>query len=656
MPPPAPPPTRLDALRAQLARREAQLVTARDEISRLEHQLALVTAERNMLRNARIWRLTAPLRWLIDRLRRKSPIRLPGLDTGLTYQRWIDRHDTLDDTDRAAIAAHIAAMADPPTLSVVMPVFNPDPAWLDAAIGSVRAQLYPHWQLCIADDGSTRDGVAACLHAACAAEPRIALTRLPENRGIAAASNAALALATGAFVALMDHDDLLPEQALYRVAATLEEHPDADLIYSDEDQIDATGARCMPYFKPDWSVELMRGHNLVSHLGVYRRDLLTRLGGLREGFDGSQDYDLALRVADASTPARIRHIPAILYHWRQDAGSFSKARLERCVVAARRAITEHLARAGLGGRAVCEPLPLVPAWTRMRLSLPDPAPRVTVIMPTRNGAALLRRAAHGVLHETDYAPLDLLIVDNGSDAPDAKALLAALAADARVSVLACPGPFNFSALNNQAAAAARGDYLLLLNNDIEITHPDWLAALIGHASLPGVGAVGARLLYPDRRVQHAGVVLGVGGVANHFCLHEAADSPGYFGAPLLTREVCAVTAACLAVRATHYREIGGMDAENLAVAFNDVDFCLRLREAGLRNLFVAEAELVHHESATRGDDMAPDQYDRFKAEVAYMRNRWGAVLDADPFYNPNFSRNDGNFHLADRLAPHRPWR
>ncbi len=645
---------RLATLRASLARREAQLMAARDEIVRLEHQLALVSFERDLLRNARIWRLTAPLRRLIDRVRGRRERHLPAPDGPTTYRRWIERHDTLDEGDRVAIAAHVAAMAAPPRISVVMPVFDPDPALLRAAVGSVIDQYYPYWQLCLADDGSTRAGVAECL-AALAGDARVVVTRLAENRGIAAATNEALATATGDYVALMDHDDLLPVHALYMVAAEIEAHPEAGLIYSDEDQIDAEGRRCLPYFKPDWNIELMRGHNLVSHLGVYRRDLLARLGGLRAGFEGSQDYDLALRAAEAVGAAGIRHIPAILYHWRQDPGSFSKARLDGCVAAARRAIDEHLTRVGLGGMARVGALPMVPAWTRVTLSPPEPRPLVSVIVPTRNGAGLLRRCAEGVLSATDYAPIELLIVDNGSDAVEALGLLAELGRDARVRVLRAPGAFNFSALNNQAARAARGEVLVLLNNDIEILRPDWLAALVAHAVRPEIGAVGARLLYPDRRVQHAGVVLGVGGVANHFCLKEPADSPGYFGAAVLTREVGAVTAACLAVRAAQYRAVGGMDETNLAIAFNDVDFCLRLRAAGLRNLYAAEAELIHHESATRGDDMAPEHYARFKAEVAHMRARWGAILDADPFYNPNFSRKDGNFHLADRFNTYRPW-
>jgi glycosyltransferase involved in cell wall biosynthesis len=618
-----------------------------------EARIALLQHEVDVLRGARIWRLTAPLRRVIDWLRPPRGVAGPSHDT-LSYARWVALHDTLDDADRAAIAAHIGQFASRPRISVVMPVFNPRAAHLRDAIASVRAQLYPDWELCIADDASTDPEIPALLNEAAEAEPRLRLVRRAVNGGIVAASNAAAALATGDYVALMDHDDVLAGHALYEVAALLQNAPDADLIYSDEDQIDANGARAMPYFKPDWNIDLMLGHNLVSHLGVYRRDLLARVGFMRDGFDGSQDYDLALRVADATTPDRIRHIPSILYHWRQDAGSFSKSRLDDCVGAARRAISAHLERTGQAG-AVVGPVPQVPAWSRVRYPVPDPPPLVSVLVPTRNGAGLLRRCAEGVLHGTDYLDIELIVIDNGSTDADALALLAALREDARVRVLTVPGAFNFSALNNRAALAARGEFLVLLNNDVEVPHRDWLGELVSQASRPGIGAVGARLLYPDRTVQHAGVVLGVGGVANHFSIHEPADSPGYFGAPVLVREVGAVTAACLAVRAAHWHAVGGMDEEFLPVAFNDVDFCLKLRRRGLRNLYTPFAELIHHESATRGDDLAPEHHGRFARECRTMRERWGGELDTDPFYNPNFSRLNGNFQLLGQPGRARTW-
>jgi GT2 family glycosyltransferase len=406
----------------------------------------------------------------------------------------------------------------------------------------------------------------------------------------------------------------------------------------------------------------MRAHNMISHLGVYRRTLMEQLGGLREGYEGSQDYDLALRVIDATSPARIRHIPAVLYHWRQQTSSFSKAKIDTCVDAARRAVADHLARTGEAATASIRPAPHIPTWTRIQYRLPDPAPLVSVIIPTRDQPDLLTACIDG-LRRTDYANMELIIADNDSADARTHALFRQLQADRSFStrILPCPGPFNFSAMNNAAAALANGELLALLNNDIDITQPDWLTEMASQALRPGIGAVGARLLFPDNTVQHAGVVLGVGsfdngpGVAGHYSLADSARSFGYFGANVLVHEVSAVTAACMVLRKSVWHSVNGFDAENLPVAFNDVDFCLRLRARGLRILYTPHAELLHHESASRGDDLAPEHRARFHRECQYMRDRWGTTLDSDPFYNPNFSRLDGMFRLAGPSLQCRPW-
>ena len=564
------------------------------------------------------------------------------------YRAWVAAHDTLTAADRAAIAAHIARLP-PVRISVVMPVFNPREDWLRAAIASVRGQLWPHWELCIADDASTAPHVARVL-ADIAGDPRIRAVRRDRNGHISAASNSALALATGDFVALMDHDDVLTEHALYCVAEELAHHPDAELIYSDEDQLDARGRRCQPAFKREFDLDLLRQRNVVSHLGVYRTALLRDLGGLREGFEGSQDHDLALRVAERVAPARIRHIARVLYHWRQSgAASFSERALARCGAASLRAVAEHLVRGGIVAEAAAHPL--VPAAVRVVRPLPSPPPLVSVIVPTRDRADLLSRCADGVLHGTDYPAVDLLIVDNGSVEPATASLLSRLATDARVRVLRDEDDFNFARLCNRGAAAARGEILVLLNNDIEVTRKDWLREMVAQALRPEVGAVGARLLYPDGRVQHAGIVLGCGphGVAAHMEAGAAGDAPGPGAALRLERQVGAVTAACLAVRRAAYLAVGGMDAVNLPVAYNDVDLCLRLRAAGLSIVWTPFAELIHHESATRGTDDAA----RLGRDAAFMRARWGAGLAEDAAYNGNFSRDVPYRLAAPRHAP--PW-
>jgi GT2 family glycosyltransferase len=580
--------------------------------------------------------------------------------TAYEYETWIAEHDTLSDADRAGIADHIARMANPPVISVVMPAYDTDERLLREAIASVRGQLYPHWQLCIADDASPGDRVWDILQAAAAEDPRIRIVRRPVNGHISAASNSALALATGDFVAPMDHDDLLAEHALYEMAAEIEAHPDAELIYSDEDKIDETGLRFDPHFKTGWNPELLLGQNMVKHLMVIRRTLMTRLGGFREGFEGSQDYDLALRAAEAIPAGRIRHVPAILYHWRQrtGTGSFSETELERCRDAARRAVAEHLARTGAAG-AVVEPLENAPAYLSVKRPLPSPAPLVSIIVPTRDRPELLKRCIEGVLKRTKYKPFELIIVDNDSVEPATHALFRKFARDRRVRILPAPGPFNYSAINNMAVREARGEILLLLNNDVTVMEPDWLAEMVAQAARPEVGAVGAALLYEDGRVQHGGVVLGVGAeepVAGHLYAGARSLTKSYFNHLRLARTVSAVTAACLAMRKSVFLEAGGFDEQNLAVAFNDVDLCLKIGALGYQLIWTPRATLTHLESASRGADTEPAQAGRFKAEVAYMRRRWGPVLDADPFYGPNFDKSHVDYRLASPPARIRPWR
>ncbi len=582
--------------------------------------------------------------------------------TDFEYQRWIADNDTLSDADRAAIAAHVARMADPPTISLVMPVYATEPRHLREAIASVKGQLYPHWELCIADDASPGAETWALLEAEAAGEPRIRLVRRPVNGHISAASNSALALATGAFIAPMDHDDLLAPNALYEIAAELADHPQTDLLYSDEDKIDDQGHRFEPHFKTGWNPELLLGQNMVKHLCVVRRSVAEAIGGFREGFEGSQDFDLALRLAEAVPPARIRHVPAILYHWRQGEGgtSFSQTALERCRDAAQRAVSEHLARTGAAG-AVVEPLTKAPAYLVVKRPAPSPLPLVSVIVPTRDRASLLKRCIEGVLEKTAYGPLELIVVDNDSVEPETHALFRKIATDPRVRILPAPGPFNYSAINNAAVAQAKGEVIVLLNNDVAVIEPDWLTHMVAQAVRPEVGAVGARLLYADGRMQHGGVILGVGGggnphVAGHLYSGARSVEKSYFNHLRLARNVSAVTAACLAMRKAVFDEVGGLDAGELAVAFNDVDLCLKIGAAGYRIVWTPLATLYHLESASRGSDETDEKAQRFRREVEVMRRRWAAVLDDDPFYGPNFDKQHVDYRLATPPGRVRPWR
>ena len=600
----------------------------------------------------RIWarKLPGRVKWLFKQVLGRAVVEADHR----RYRRWVQEFDTLTPDDRAAIRAHIGQLTSRPLISVIMPVYNPPAKVLREAIESVRHQLYPDWELCIADDASPASHVAEILREFADSDPRIKWMRREHNGNISAASNSALGLATGEFVALLDHDDLLSERALYEIAAALNQDPQLDILYSDEDQLDANGRRCMPYFKTDWNIDLLLGHNMISHLGVYRRSLLLGVGGFRHGFEGSQDYDVALRCADSTQPDRIRHIPSMLYHWRREYGatSFSEARLAQCAEAARRAIADHLVRRREKGMVI--PHPSVPTWSRVQREAPTPAPLVSLIVQTRDRADLLRTCIEGLLGRTAYAALEVLIVDNDSAEEATLALFDELRADRRVRVLRRAGNFNFSAANNLAVREAKGSIIGLINNDIEIIHGNWLDEMVSLASLQEVGTVGAKLLYPNRLVQHGGVVLGVGGVASHFNHLHPASGPGYFGRNVLVGGVSAVTAACLLVRKDIYEKVGGFNEVELPVAFNDVDFCLRVMSAGYRNVWTPHAELYHHESASRGSDMAPENFARFQGEVEYMRKTWGDRLERDPFYNINLSLEPGELFkvaMPPRVKP-----
>lgn len=572
------------------------------------------------------------------------------------FQVWARRYDTLSDSDRSAIRAHIGRLERKPLISVVMPIYETSERLLREAIESVQRQLYPNWELCVADDASTAPHVRQVLTHYASSDPRIKVSFRATNGHIVAATNSALSLAVGEFIALMDHDDLLPEHALYEVVVEINAHPDVNLIYSDEDKIDAEGARLDGYFKSDWNPELFLTQNMISHLGVYRKSLVDRLGGLRLGFEGSQDYDLALRVVAASRPDQIRHIPAVLYHWRRDTGTFSETWLDRCTAAARQAIAEHLkAKAPPVMGAEVVPAPRVPEHNRVVYPVPEPRPMVSIIIPTRNRSELLARCVEGCLQRTDYEPIEIIIVDHESDEPSAIRLLNELRQDHRVTVCPFQGEFNYSKMNNVAVRQAKGDVVLLMNNDVEVIGGDWLREMVSHAIRPEVGAVGAKLLYPDRTVQHAGLALGAAGVALSYHLGAPSDSVGYFGHLSLQRNVSAVTAACMALRRDVFVEVGGFDQVNLPVAFNDVDLCLRIREKGYQIVWTPYAELYHREGASRGTDDQPKRSERFESEIEYMHQRWAIELVAEPFYNPNFSLSRADFILSFPPRRKKPW-
>jgi O-antigen biosynthesis protein len=570
------------------------------------------------------------------------------------YATWIKRYDALRSSDRSEIRAHIERFATTPLISIVMPVYNPSPAHLRAAIESVRTQLYPHWELCVVNDASPAKHVDRILARYAKCDARIKVQRRAENGGIAAASNDALALATGDFVALLDDDDVLAPAALYFVACEIHAHPDAQLIYSDEDKLDTTGRRGNAHFKPDWNWPLFLAQNFFSHLGVFKTELIKRVG-FRTGFEGSQDYDLVLRCAEQVEPRQIRHIPRLLYHWRmsEKSAALNINAKPHARAAAIKAVEEHLARRKIAAEVTSSG---DEDFRRIRYHLPNEKPRVSIIIPTRDLVALLQPCVESILGQTTYPNFEFVLVDNGSQDPAALSFLAAVQRDPRVRVLRREEEFNFGQLNNFAVREVESEFVALLNNDLTIINPDWLGEMVSQALQPGVGAVGARLLYPDDHIQHAGVVLGGGGVAAHAHKGLPRANHGYFSRAILVQELSAVTAACLLVRRSAYLEVGGFDETHLKIAFNDVDFCLRLRQHGYRIVYTPYAEIYHAESASRGLEDTVAKNSRFEAEIRYMHDTWGDALRQDPAYNPNLSLVSGGFTLAFPPRVSFPWR
>ncbi|KUE90321.1 glycosyl transferase family 2 [Cupriavidus necator] len=578
--------------------------------------------------------------------RLKQHIASSAVGTGaLGYQAWKVVYDELNDGKRAKLTQAAAQLARKPVISILMPVYNPPVELLDAAIRSVRAQLYPHWELCIADDASPNPDVRALLQRHAAEDTRIKLALREQNGHISAASNSALELATGEYVALLDHDDLLSEHALFWVAREINVHPEARLIYSDEDKISLNGERFAPYFKCDWNYELFLSHNMVSHLGVYQTELIRLVGGFRQGLEGSQDYDLALRCVERIKPSEIRHIPRVLYHWRVLPGSTAMAGAEKpyALIAGERALTEHLNRTGRNGLVQANQKLGV---YRIRYALPERYPLVSLVIPTRNGLQLIRQCVDSILERTTYPEYEIIVVDNGSDEPAVLEYFDKIAKHPRVRILRDDRPFNYSALNNHAVSVCRGQIVGLINNDIEVISSDWLEEMVSLALQPGVGAVGARLWYPNDTLQHGGVIMGIGGIANHAHKGIHRNDPGYFGRAVVTQNYSAVTAACLVIRRAVYDEVGGLNEQDLSVAYNDVDFCLRLITAGYRNVWTPYADLYHHESATRGQDDTPEKRKRFLIESNYMERHWKAFMDHDPAYSPNLTLEREDFSLA----------
>ena len=644
---------RVRALERSLRTRMSELEAADRHIAKLEEKLLALKEARRALKQLKQekqalrksperkigqvllapYRLPQKLVRAVRKRRQKSGIAEPMQTVGSAaeYQAWFARHRATP-AQLESMRAEARTFENAPVISIITPVFNTPVSRLEQAIDSVRTQVYERWELILIDDASPDESTAAALGAQAARDPRLRVLRMEQHGGISVASNRGLSVATGEWIALLDHDDLLEPDALFHIAKLLQQHPAADLIYSDEDKLTESGLDA-PFLKPDWSPDYFLSCNYLQHFTAIRHRLVRELGGFRPEYDFAQDYDLFLRVVTRTD--RIHHIPRVLYHWRKAEGSTANDIRDKpeTLDAARRALTDHLARRGERGHVAVD-------WRthtfQIRRDLVAEK-KVAIIIPMRDRIDLLARCIASVEAKTAYKNYEIVVVDNDSQSAEAREYFRAFPH----RLLRFSGPFNFSAINNYAVERTDAAWLLFLNNDTEVIDAEWLTIMAEHVQRPEVGAVGARLLYRDETIQHAGVVVGVRGLAKHAFCGFPAESPGVQRQLQLTRNYSAVTAACLLTRREVFAEVGGFDEERLPVVFNDTDLCLKMRQAGYLIVYTPFAKLYHDESASRRANIVEP------IEGAVLQERWPQILARDPYYNPNLSRERADFSLGE---------
>jgi GT2 family glycosyltransferase len=551
-----------------------------------------------------------------------------GQGRGNDYGAFVARTERLGRGDLKKMRARVSSLAGRPIVSLIVEIDCPDSSLLRNTVESVLAQINPHWELWLLGSEGLPIEFMTWIQRVMHRDSRVRMQPRAADCTAADEFNRVLGLAQGDFVAKLGQHDLLSEKALFIAAIEFANHPQAEVIYTDHDCVDHAGVRSAPSFKPDWNPDLLLSTDYVAGLALLRRAEVVACGGYRNGFQGAEHYDLLLRIADRKSDSAIRHIAQVLYSVRGLEGA-----VEPGHTAGRRVLEIHLGSQG----AVVVPGP-APGCYRVIHPLPVPAPLVSIIVPTRDRLDILRACIESVVTKTDYPSWELIVVDNQSEERATLAYLANLERrDDRCRVLPYDKPFNYSAINNFAVRHARGQVVVLLNNDVEVITQGWLTELVAHAVRPGVGAVGAKLLYEDETIQHAGVVLGIGGIAGHVHRFLGKDSPGYGHRAVLVQNLSAVTGACLVVRKALYEEVGGLNEVDLVVALNDVDFCLKLAKAGYRNVFTPYAQLYHHESLSRGRDDTPQKHAVFLRESSYMKRVWASWLTRDPAYNPNLT-------------------
>ena len=556
------------------------------------------------------------------------------------YEAWLARHKV---DKRTLRRQKHSAFAQKPLISIVIPLYCTPLPYLKELLESVRRQSYENWQLCLAD-GSPDDKAKEFIEKHYGREKRIVYRKLEENGGISVNTNEAVALAAGEYLMLCDHDDTLEPDALYEIVKAIND-TGADVLYTDEDKVSMDGRHYFdPNFKPDFNLFRLRENNYICHIFVVKKSLTDETGLLRSEFDGAQDFDFILRCCEKAQ--KITHIPKVLYHWRchMDSTAADPSSKAYAYEAGRKAVREHYQRLGIDAKVEMTERP---GWYRSHVKVQG-NPLISVIIPNKDHTDDLELCLFSMTRKSTYRNYEILIVENNSEKEETFEYYRKLPDRyPKARVLTWEKEFNYSAINNFAAKEAKGEYLLFLNNDVEILTPDWMEEMLQNCQQENVAAVGAKLYYPDDTIQHAGVVLGLGGIAGHIMCRASKEDPGYFGRMISVQEISAVTAACMMVKKSDFDAVGGLD-ETVQVAFNDIDLCMKFRAAGKKIIFTPYAELYHYESKSRGLEDTPEKQFRFDKEVKRFQEKWAQQLEMeDPYYSPNLSVTEGDCSLRE---------
>lgn len=558
----------------------------------------------------------------------------------IDYSQWFENHKA---SEKELSMQRRKSFDYQPKISIIVPAYKTPENFLREMLSSVQNQTYTNWELCIGDGSADDDSVSKILESYTEQDPRIKYIKLEENKGISGNTNGALKLATGDFISLLDHDDLLAQSALYEIVEALNEDRSIDVLYTDEDKVSMDLKKHFdPHCKSDFNLDLLRSNNYICHFFVVKREIFEQAGNFRSEYDGSQDYDFILRCTELAK--NIKHLPRILYHWRCHENSTAAKPESKmyCFTAGQRAIQAHLDRCKVEGD-----VRFTDHLGFYRVKYPVKGePLVSILIPNKDQKDTLKKCIDSILNNTEYRNYEIIIIENNSVEQATFDYYKELSYNSKIRILYWKDAFNYSAINNYGVREARGEYLLLLNNDVEVIGGDWLTEMLGHCQRKEVGIVGAKLLYPDQTIQHAGIIMGLGGVAGHAYFGADKDEVGYFARAILQQDLSAVTAACLMVKRDVYNEVGGLE-ETLKVAFNDVDFCLKVRERGYLVVFTPYAVLYHYESKSRGKENTLEKIQRFENEINYMEEKWSKYIDNDPYYNPNLSLKKWDYSLRD---------